>query len=62
MAINGANGAKKPGSVLDHSGYLFNEYSKGPELRMARLKNMSFLLGLGSCRSQEHTATDVIGN
>lgn len=25
-------------------------------------KNMSFLLGLGSCRSQEHTATDVIGN
>lgn len=38
MAINGVNGAKKPGSVLDHSGYLFNEYSKGPELRMARLK------------------------
>lgn len=36
MAINGANGAKKPGSVLDHSGYLFNEYSKGKEYMVLR--------------------------
>lgn len=33
MAINGA---KKPGSVLDHSGYLFNEYSKGKEYMVLR--------------------------
>ena len=33
MATNGVNGVKKSESVLDHSGYLFNEYSKRVELR-----------------------------
>jgi len=36
MATNGVNGVKKPGSVLDHSGYLFNEYSKSKEHMVLR--------------------------